>query len=209
MRHTSFNTWASIGYLFAPEVTTADDGWNSLTGYKGYQLSCRIVADFLDTKIKQSAPAQAALSEDVASDPGAQMTHRNAIEPPPSSAELMDIANKKGLAAARAVVERFKELEPNSSIVDAGHLNNLGYFLIFQNKLEGAINAFLLVTYAYPTSANAFDSLGDGYVAARQKEKAREAFETAIRLAPTDATLSEDGKASLVADDKKKISELR
>jgi predicted alpha/beta superfamily hydrolase len=73
----------------------------------------------------------------------------------------------------------FQELPPEQVI------NEMGYkFLNAPNKLDEAIKCFELNTKNYPTSYNAFDSLGDGYAAKGDKEKAIEAYKKSIAINP-------------------------
>lgn len=73
----------------------------------------------------------------------------------------------------------FQELPPEQLI------NDMGYeFLNAPNKLDEAINIFELNTKNYPTSFNAFDSLGDGYSAKRDKVKAIAAYKKSIEINP-------------------------
>jgi predicted alpha/beta superfamily hydrolase len=73
----------------------------------------------------------------------------------------------------------FQELPPEQVI------NEMGYkFLNAPNKLDEAIKCFELNTKNYPTSYNAFDSLGDGYTAKGDKEKAIEAYKKSIAINP-------------------------
>lgn len=73
----------------------------------------------------------------------------------------------------------FQELPPEQLI------NDMGYeFLNAPNKLDEAINIFELNTKNYPTSFNAFDSLGDGYSAKGDKVKAIAAYKKSIEINP-------------------------
>ncbi len=73
----------------------------------------------------------------------------------------------------------FQELPPEQLI------NEMGYkFLNVPNKLDEAIKCFELNTKNYPTSFNAFDSLGDGYSAKGDKVKAIAAYKKSIEINP-------------------------
>jgi predicted alpha/beta superfamily hydrolase len=73
----------------------------------------------------------------------------------------------------------FQELPPEHVI------NEMGYkFLSEPNKLDDAIKCFELNTKNYPTSYNAFDSLGDGYSAKGNKGKAIAAYKKSIAIYP-------------------------
>lgn len=73
----------------------------------------------------------------------------------------------------------FQELPPEQVI------NEMGYkFVNTPNKLDEAIKCFELNTKNYPTSYNAFDSLGDGYSAKGDKVKAIAAYKKSISINP-------------------------
>jgi len=63
-------------------------------------------------------------------------------------------------------------------------LNALGYRLLRHGMAELAVSAFQTNTRLFPSSANAFDSLGEGLAAASRREEALLAFERALQLDP-------------------------
>jgi tetratricopeptide (TPR) repeat protein len=67
-------------------------------------------------------------------------------------------------------------------------LNQAGYQLIGDHQTEGAIFVFQLVTELFPDSANAWDSLAEGYLEAGQKDKAIEYYNKAIAMDPNGDT---------------------
>lgn len=46
-------------------------------------------------------------------------------------------------------------------------LNNIGYILLRNSRIDEAVKVFELNLKEHPQSANAFDSLGDGYFSAK------------------------------------------
>ena len=73
-------------------------------------------------------------------------------------------------------------------------LNRIGYALLQQKRVAEAIEIFKLNVRDAPNSANAFDSLGDGYVAAGKREEAIKAYEKALALDPSFASSAESLK---------------
>lgn len=63
-------------------------------------------------------------------------------------------------------------------------LNAYGYQLVNQQNFDDAIAIFKLNTENHPESANAWDSLGEGYALKGDKEKAIEAFNKSLSLNP-------------------------
>jgi Flp pilus assembly protein TadD len=66
-----------------------------------------------------------------------------------------------------------------------------------------------LIIYAHPDSANAQDSLADAYIAAGQKEPAREALRQALKLIASNSSLSAANKESLSKVEQEKLDQLR
>lgn len=67
-------------------------------------------------------------------------------------------------------------------------INELGYGCMASHQMKEALTLFLRNTTNHPTSANAFDSLGDYYVASGDKTKAIKAFTKSISLGATEET---------------------
>jgi tetratricopeptide (TPR) repeat protein len=72
-------------------------------------------------------------------------------------------------------------------------VNNAGYYLLAQNKVNGAIELFKLNVKMYPNSWNTYDSLGEAYALAGNKELAIENYEKSVQLNPK----SESGPEAL------------
>lgn len=68
--------------------------------------------------------------------------------------------------------------------VGEGQLNTLGYRLLGNNKRKEAIKIFKLVVSEYPESYNAYDSLGEAYMMAGEKELAIKNYEKSLELNP-------------------------
>ena len=95
------------------------------------------------------------------------------------------------------------------TVVSESAFNSLGYSLIGEKRFAEAIGVLRLVTYIYPRSANAEDSLGDAYLAAGEKEKARAAFQKALELVADDPRFDAEGKKSFARDEQSKIEQLK
>jgi tetratricopeptide (TPR) repeat protein len=63
-------------------------------------------------------------------------------------------------------------------------LNEWGYALLKQNETEKALEVFKLNVFLNPQSANAFDSLADGYLKAGNKKLALENYRKTLELNP-------------------------
>lgn len=63
-------------------------------------------------------------------------------------------------------------------------INQKGYDLMEEKKLQEAIEIFKLNAFAFPRSANVFDSLGEAYLEAGNKELAIENYKKSLQLDP-------------------------
>jgi predicted Zn-dependent protease len=77
---------------------------------------------------------------------------------------------------------------------EEGTINRLGYALLQEKDPSSAVVLFKLNTKAYPDSANAWDSLGDGYEATNDIQDARMAYARSVELNPG----NEHAKSELV-----------
>lgn len=67
-------------------------------------------------------------------------------------------------------------------------INRLGYQLLEQERFDEAIQLFEFNTRAFPTSANTWDSLGDGQLQGRHDEAAIASYRKALELDPASET---------------------
>jgi Flp pilus assembly protein TadD len=70
-------------------------------------------------------------------------------------------------------------------------LNTLGYTLLQEGNTRDAISAFQRNAQEYPQSANMYDSLGEAYMKAGQKDLAITNYEKALQLDPKNKTAPE------------------
>lgn len=62
--------------------------------------------------------------------------------------------------------------------------NTLGLTLLFKTRIQEGINVLMLNTVLFPHSANAHDSLGEGYLIAGDKKNATESFKNSLKFDP-------------------------
>lgn len=70
------------------------------------------------------------------------------------------------------------------ALATEAELNQYGYQLLNEGKHDEAIKTFLLNTERNPASANAWDSLGEGYATKGDKENAIKSFKKSLSLNP-------------------------
>jgi CubicO group peptidase (beta-lactamase class C family) len=83
--------------------------------------------------------------------------------------------------------EYLKKNQPNDYNFGEAQLNILGYNLMAKDRLNDAIEIFKLNVEMFPQSFNPYDSLGEAYLNAGNKELAIENYEKSIFLNPDNA----------------------
>lgn len=105
------------------------------------------------------------------------------MEPMSIGRYLYDIILLQNVDKAIETYRRIsKSSSKNSFVFNEDELNNLGYQMIRENKLEEAIKLFKLNVEEYPESANVYDSLGEAYKENGQIELAIECYERVLEL---------------------------
>ena len=170
MHHSDFASFAVVGYQFHyPNTYIAAPGehkWNRETGYRRYLNVCRIVKDFFAEKLKNDPGANASLMADVKLTSNATYQRLPGVDLAPSPAELLSLIRTKGFDEVNAQIQQITRTLPGDWVVDEGVFNSLGYQLLSEKKTTYAISVLRISLSSHPTSANASDSLADGYVAA-------------------------------------------
>ncbi len=87
-------------------------------------------------------------------------------------------------AKVKVEIERAKAKWPEWVLFDQNRINNAGYNLLAEKKVESAIDVFEIVVMAFPESANAYDSLAEGYMLAGNRELAISNYEKSLVLNP-------------------------
>jgi|SRR5579872_871311 len=180
---------------------TADLSSNPRTKFSGFkdgkhgteifgphpELVQQIVAFFVDTLVTKPVDLKATVPSNKT----------------PAS-EFWRLASQRGGAARAADLYReTHKRDPRAYVFPEFAINLLGYDRLQAGDKEDAIELFKLTAEAYPASANAQDSLSDGYIATGQKDRALAAEEKCLALLPADPNNAEF-KAQLgkVAQDK-------
>jgi dienelactone hydrolase len=101
---------------------------------------------------------------------------------PISPAQLQLLLRREGTAAMIAKVRELRKTHPDAIALQEATLNQLGYVLLGTQNVSDAVAIFELVVDLHPNSANAHDSLGDGYEAAGRKADAIRVSERALTL---------------------------
>ncbi|HEU4478631.1 MAG TPA: serine hydrolase [Pyrinomonadaceae bacterium] len=91
---------------------------------------------------------------------------------------------EKGVAAGIAQYQELKTKQSNVYDFSEGELNRLGYQLLQGRKHDEAIQIFKLNVEAYPQAFNTYDSLGEAYMAAGNKDLAIANYKKSLELNP-------------------------
>lgn len=112
--------------------------------------------------------------------------------------ELHDIYTEKGAVSG---TDFYKKINNDTAYrFSESEMNSVGYELLKSGKKKEAIEIFKIITEVLPKSGNAFDSLGEAYLADGNKKLAIANYSKSVALDPT----NEDGKKILQEISKKK-----
>jgi dienelactone hydrolase len=125
------------------------------------------------------------------------------------AAEFLALVNQPGGATkATTLLRDARKRDPNAVVFPEYPMNLLGYAKLQAGNTQEAIELFKLNTEAYPASANAQDSLSDGYLAAGQNDLALAAEQKCLELLPADKN-DPDFKNRIEQAAKEKIAKLK
>jgi len=98
---------------------------------------------------------------------------------------LQSVLEHDGLSQLAALVEKVRATNPSSSLTSEAAINTLGYALLGKKQVDRAIQVFIWNAKAFPSSANAQDSLADAYIAKKDIPSAMDAYKKALEINPT------------------------
>lgn len=116
----------------------------------------------------------------------------------PSIANLLSLGVRSGYDALASRVSALIVSHPGLVVVDEPAWNAAGYRLLAGAKVAEAVLAFRTNVLAHPKSANAYDSLADGYRAANDRTSAVKTYQQLLAVAPNDDTLSPSAREQLM-----------
>jgi dienelactone hydrolase len=114
-----------------------------------------------------------------------------------------------GVPKARQMYDEARKKDPNVVLFPEGEANQFGYQLLQEGKTKDAIEVFRLNVDAYPTSANTYDSLSDGYLADGNTTEALRYAEKAIAVLAKDTQVPDELRAAIRDSAEKKIRDLK
>jgi len=180
MFHQDFSSFP----MFAPQSITASTRTPE-TAKRGYQTICRYILNFLNAFLKKDKSGFEFINDSSRKDESiAKFEVLPAIEPPTTEEKFTKILYSESVAKAIKLYRDYKTKNAQEQIFGESFLNQLGYRLISENRLNDAIEIFKLNVEAYPASGNVYDSLAEAYLKSGNKELAIKFYEKAVELAP-------------------------
>ena len=104
---------------------------------------------------------------------------------------LYPIVQSSGRREAVARYDLWLRERPDDFDFRESELNELGYQLLSEERIDDAILIFERNVMAYPESWNVYDSLGEAYALKGECEKAIEAYERSLHLNPQNGNAKE------------------
>lgn len=129
------------------------------------------------------------------------------VDPRTQLRMTMDEPGGASRVAESLAAERKKD--PKSPVLAAPFVNQLGYAAIQSGQPRAAIAIMQLNVDAHPSSSNAWDSLGDAYLADGQREKAREASEKCLSLVDSDTSETKEQRENIRQSAQGRLNQLK
>jgi CubicO group peptidase (beta-lactamase class C family) len=101
--------------------------------------------------------------------------------------DIMRLALEKGPAA---MLEAYRNRKNGLDLLER-RINGKGYDLLAEKKVREAIDILKINVLVFPTSADAYDSLGEAYLAAGNKDRAIENYQKSLSLDPGNGNAAE------------------
>jgi hypothetical protein len=96
--------------------------------------------------------------------------------------ELTSAIRQQGLVSALSEYDRLRQEDPEKVLFRDAPMRELGYDLMSQEKLEGALQVLALNAATYPTSSAAHSMLAEAHNRLGEREKALESCQRALEL---------------------------
>jgi hypothetical protein len=173
------DTWKGYPRSHKGDYTRAD-------GIVGYAWVARYTLEFLDAYLKQDAQAATFLKEtpaEVGVPPHMMTVDFRAGKGMPATLDAFRAElGRQGFDHAAAIYAAMVKDEPDFKLDENG-LNFWAYTLMGENRLSEATELFKLEVQLFPGSS-AYDSLGEAYMNAGQKQSAIDNYKKSLELNP-------------------------
>lgn len=140
--------------------------------------------------------------------PGHAPASKQAFKPSPVVVALSTIDQPGGVAKVGAMLKEARKKDASATLLPEATVNLIGYEFIQAGDTKSAVEIMKLNVEAYPSSPNAYDSLGDAYLAAGQKDLAIQASKKALELLASDTTDPQQRRDAIKASAEGKLKQL-
>ena len=113
-----------------------------------------------------------------------------------------------GFGRVADTLDAERKKDPTSPVLEAEFVNFLGYAALNQDDAKGAVAILKINVEDHPESANAWDSVGDAYLADGQRDQARAAAEKALKLLDADKSVSDQTRQEIRESAQAKLGRL-
>lgn len=152
-----------------------------------------MIVDWFGTTLK-TAPSAAAAKASL------PVSHENQF------LELID--RPDGVSKGAQAFAEKRQHDPNAVLFSEAVMNRLGYERLQSGDTKGGVELLKLNVTAYPNSPNAYDSLGDAYLADGQKDLARKNAQLALDHLAADTTDAEARRKAIKDNAEQKLKQL-
>jgi tetratricopeptide (TPR) repeat protein len=184
------NTWTAYPKNHKGDYSRAD-------GMVGYAWIARYTLEFLNAYLKQDAQAMAFLKKapaEVGVPPHMLTVDFRAGAGIPATLDAFRAElGRRGFDHASEIYAAILKDQPDFKL-DEGAVNLWGYNLMEKNHLAEATELFKLNVQVFPGSWNAYDSLGEAYMKAGQKQLAIDNYKKSLELNPANDNAKEQLK---------------
>jgi len=189
-----------INDFFSQAATLSDEEYFNMQEEVGYGKEAYYVFGAYMAKMIDEKLGRKALTDTLLTGPRSFVSIYNSIASPemkivefeaPKTASFPSLLKKAYMGNDMETVnnmerEFYKQI-PQMSESAEGEFNALGYALIRYKMVSEAVRVLKMMVAAFPKSANAYDSLGEAYLSAGDKENAKKNYEMSLKLNPENA----------------------
>jgi dienelactone hydrolase len=140
--------------------------------------------------------------------PGHAPASKKTFKPSPMVVALSTIDQPGGAAKVSAMLKEARKKNDSAMLLPEATVNLIGYEFLQAGDTKSAVEIMKLNVEAYPNSPNVYDSLADAYVAAGQKDLARQNSKKALELLASDTTDSQQQRDAIKASAEGKLKQL-
>ena len=176
----------SVGYATSLAGVRSNDAQKIATNFETFN---RIALAFLDANLKGR-------SFSPKDQPGVKVTHLSAEAAPLTVPDFLGAIDEDDADAAIAAYRKLWKSRGTPPVTEAV-VNVAGYNLLLGGRPDEGMKLLALNAEAFPNSANVYDSLADAYLAAGDRDKARELAKKAATLLDADTTLTPERRAAI------------